>query len=371
MKRLLLSICLVMLCFVKANAQEPKFVSTEPSNRNVLIEELTGRACSWCPEGQLHVNQTIAEFPGRVFTANIHSDGGKKGDLSPETYPNLNTLKGDDIYNSFGIGGLPAAIISRTEDKAMGLNANVNYWMLEASKILDQAAECNIAGSVTINPDTRLARITVEVYYTADSQVENNYLTIIMLQDSIMGAQLGAMSNPSQVIGEQYCHMHVYRNTLTDKWGDAISPTTAGTLITKTYKYTIPESIGEPSGVKVDLNNVHFLAFVTEHQASGAKTMPILNVCQLNNVANGESVEENIETANYVYPNPVKDVLTITSDNVKQVVMYNSLGQIVKTVEANENNMKINVSDLQNGMYFVNIIDNAGNVTTNKVAVSK
>ena len=370
MKKLLLSICLVVLCIVKANAQEPKLVSTEPSKRNVLIEELTGRSCTWCPLGQQHVNQAIKEFPGRVFTANIHSDGGTAS-LSPISYPNLNTLKGNDIYKAFGNGGLPGAIISRTENQASGLDSSINRWMIKASDILKQEAECNIAGTVSINPDTRLARITVEVYYTADSKVENNYLTIIMLQDSIIGSQKGAMSNPDQVIGDEYCHMHVYRNTLTDKWGDKISPTTAGTLITKTFKYTIPESIGEPNGVKVDLNNVHFLAFVTESQAVGAKTMPVLNVCQLEHVEHGLSVEENVETTNYVYPNPVKDILTITADDVKQVVMYNSLGQIVKTVEADQDNVQINVSDLQNGMYFVNIIDNAGNVTTNKVAVSK
>jgi hypothetical protein len=82
-------------------------------------------------------------------------------------------------------------------------------------------------------------------------------------------------------------------------------------------------------------------------------------------------VKETVETSVNVYPNPVKDVLTIAADNVKQVVMYNSLGQVVKTVDADEDNVQINVSDLQSGMYFVNIIDNAGNVTTNKVAVSK
>jgi hypothetical protein len=67
----------------------------------------------------------------------------------------------------------------------------------------------------------------------------------------------------------------------------------------------------------------------------------------------------------------VKDVLTITADDVKRVVMYNSLGQIVKSIEANDDNLKIDVSDLENGMYFVNIIDNNENVITNKVAVNK
>lgn len=370
MKKLLLSTCLVLLCLLQLKAQEPKIVSTEPSNRNVLIEELTGRSCTWCPLGQRHVNQAIKEFPGRVFTANIHSDGGSAS-LSPIAYPNLNTLKGDDIYKLFGNGGLPAAIINRSEDKASGLDSSINRWMLKASELLSQEAECNIAGEVSINQDTRLARITVEVYYTADSKVENNYLTVIMLQDSILGPQTGATSNQEQIVGDQYCHMHVYRNTITEKWGDEIAPTTAGTLITKTFKYTIPEIIGEPNGVKVDLNNVHFLAFVTEDRASGAKTMPVLNVCQLRHVEQGESVDEVTQTSSCVYPNPVKDVLTITSENVKKVVMFNSLGQMVKTIESSDGNININVSDLENGMYFVTIIDNSGNVTTNKVSVLK
>lgn len=371
MKKLLLSICLVMLCLVKANAQEPKLVSTEPSNRNVLIEELTGRNCGFCPLGQYYVNQTIKKNPGRVFTVNIH----KQSSLSPTSYPNLNTTKGGDIAYAFNKdGSLPEAMVNRNEEESVGLSTTQNWWDKMTTEQLNQAAECNIAGTVSINPETRLARITVEVYYTADSKADNNYLTVIMLQDSIIGSQSGAEYNPEQMVdeeGDQYYHMHVYRNTLTDKWGDAISPTTAGTLITETYKYTIPESIGSPNGVKVDLNNVHFLAFVTEHQSSGAKTLPILNVCQLQHIEYGESVDENVETTNSVYPNPVKEVLTITADNLKQVVMYNSLGQIVKTVDADEDNVQINVSDLQNGMYFVNIIDNAGNVTTNKVAVSK
>ena len=83
MKKLLLSICLVMFCLIQINAQEPQFVSTEKQNRNVLIEELTGRGCTWCPLGQQHVNQAIKEFPGRVFTSNIHSDGGTAAGGSP------------------------------------------------------------------------------------------------------------------------------------------------------------------------------------------------------------------------------------------------------------------------------------------------
>ncbi len=369
MKKLVISMCLVLFCLLQVNAQEPQIVSTEPSNRNVLIEELTGRGCVYCPWGQYFVNQTIKENPGRVFTVNIHKQGSS---LSPTSYPNLNTLKGGDIATAFNkSGALPRASVNRSEDEAVGLNTIQNDWNTMTLEQLNQAAECNIAGTVSINPDTRLARITVEVYYTGDSKAENNYLTVLMMQDSIMGDQSGADYNPEQIVKGQYCHMHVFRNIITEKWGDEIAPTTAGTFIKKTYKYTIPESIGSPNGVDVDLNNVHFLAFVTEHQAGGAKTMPILNVCKLEHVEKGEAVEEVTETSSRVYPNPVKDVLTITADDVKQVVMYNSLGQIVKNIKSNDNNININVSDLENGMYFVNIIDNSGNITAKKVSVLK
>ena len=110
MKKLVLSICLVMLCILKANAQEPKMVSTDPSNRNVLIEEFTGRNCGYCPWGQYFVNQTIKENPGRVFTVNIH----KQSSLSPTNYPNLNTTNGGELFNTFGVSGIPAAAINRT-----------------------------------------------------------------------------------------------------------------------------------------------------------------------------------------------------------------------------------------------------------------
>lgn len=367
MKKITLLITMVLLCLFKANAQEPKFVSTEPANRNVLIEEFTGRNCGFCPLGQKIVNNIIKNNPGRVFTVNIHSESS----LSPATYPNLNTLKGADIAKAFGDGSLPQAVVNRSTEKAVGLYTTADKWAPMTNEQLQQAAECNIAGQVEINKETRLAKITVEVYYTADSKVDNNYLTVVMLQDSIIGTQKNANDNPEQVVGDQYCHMHVYRNTISEKWGNEINPTTAGTLITKTFKYTIPESIGEPNGVEVDLDNLHFLAFVTEQQGVNPfRSFPILNVCKLINKDYGtESLSEINSASCDVYPNPVKDVVTVKADNIKQIMIYNSLGQMMKSVDCNDNISDINVSDLENGIYFLNVIDNEGKISTNKISV--
>ena len=91
----------------------------------------------------------------------------------------------------------------------------------------------------------------------------------MMSQDSILGSQAGAETfNPQQMIGDQYVHMHTVRDYITETWGYEITTTTAGSLITKTYTYQIPEYIGEPNGVEVDLNNLHFIAFVSDLRTS-------------------------------------------------------------------------------------------------------
>lgn len=264
-------LALFALCFVM---QAQEYVSTEPANRNVLIEEYTGRSCPYCPQGHLVANQLMENNPGRVFAVNYHSTS--MGSLSPTGFPNLNLPVSTTYMNPFGPDGIPMGVINRCTATAQNRGA----WTGLTNQQLAQAAECNVAGYAIVNPDARIATITVEVYYTANSNVNENYLTIQMLQDSIIGSQSGSSYNPAQIIGNSYCHMHTLRSVITEPWGDAISPTTAGTLITKTYEYHIPQSIGSPNPVDVDINNIFFIAFVAE-QYQGTPTRPILNVCEI------------------------------------------------------------------------------------------
>ena len=575
--------CAILAGLFKVNAQEPQFVSTEQKGRNVIIEEFTGRNCGFCPDGHVVAKKITDANPGRVWAVNVHCGG-----YSPSTYPNLNTAAGATILNALDGGmGFPCGVVNRTT-KATGRN----MWESYSNQQLKQTAECNIGGQVLINEAARTATVTVEVYYTANSASSENYLTVMMLQDSILGSQSGgAQFNPEQMIDGKYVHLHVLRDVVTPTWGDAIAPTTEGTLITKTYTYQIPEKIGTPNGVDVDLNNILFLAVVTEKQ-DGAATTPVLNVEELHSikvadadnfpyfasvkvasnvscsteqtaifelvnggkqeltslkyevkiagniteltwegnlpsyssatfeeefiipvgnqkveisivevngtayeyqtaitvvndgwidayfqgdenefkidivqdkygnqitwklinsneevlasggpystlVANGiklhrtkvkvpnnecvkfviydegndglnngagegyykisdaqnnvivqsngkfgaeashnistkegyASVEEMTNETYKVYPNPVKDVLTIEGQDIEQVNVFNTMGQLVKTVKCNDNIVNINVSDLQNGMYIVNVIDNNGEVSSKKVSV--
>ncbi|MBQ6769738.1 MAG: Omp28-related outer membrane protein [Bacteroidales bacterium] len=253
-----------------------QFVSTEPANRNVILEEFTGRGCGYCTDGHRIANELMAANPGRLWAINIHAGG-----YAYTTYPNMITNDGNTIHGGFQISGYPTGVVNRSTAAGQSRSA----WAGIANTQLGQAAECNVAGMVVINPETRVASITVEVYYTGNSIVDQNYLTVAMLQDSILGTQADYGNyNPDQWLNGQYVHMHILRDVVSESaWGDPISPTTQGTLITQTYEYQIPEIIGSPNGVEVDLDNIFFLAWVSEQQ-QGQAVRPILTGCKLDMV---------------------------------------------------------------------------------------
>ena len=274
MKRIFLLSFALIFCSLQINAQQ--YVSTEAANRNLLIEEFTGRNCPNCPAGHIISSGISHDNPGRAWSMGIHS-----GYFAVTTYPNFNTdisaIFTDPYDDVQGGLGYPAAVLNRSTEEALGRG----YWEAAAAEQLQIAAECNVGGHVIINPITRTASITAEVYYTANSNEATNYLTIVMVQDSIAGQQAYGHTNPAQDLGDDlYCHMHVLRDVVTSSWGDEIAPTTQGSLVTKTYEYEIPEIIGDPNGVTVDLDNIYFIAFVTE-KYQGIPTRPILNVNKL------------------------------------------------------------------------------------------
>lgn len=330
MKKFTLAIMALLAFTFTVKAQQ--YVSTTPANRNVILEEFTGRNCGYCPDGHLIANTIMANNPGRVWAINVHAGG-----YAPTSYPNFITPDGNTIHGGFSISGYPTGVVNRSTAAGQSRSA----WNNLTNAQLNQAAECNVAGVVRVNPDTRIASITVEVYYTGNSTVAENYLTVAMLQDSIMGSQSGMTGNPAQVVNGTYCHMHILRDVITTSaWGEAISPTTQGTLITKTYEYQIPETIGSPNGVAVDLNNIFFLAWVSERQ-QGSAYRPILTGCELakSNMTNEpiypmmNSVEQRIDASCSLEKTFEFDVTNIGLEALTNLKFNAQVGDLVHEFE--------------------------------------
>ena len=81
------------------------------------------------------------------------------------------------------------------------------------------------------------------------------------------------------------------------------------------------------------------------------------------------AVDEMTNESYNIYPNPVDDILTIVGNSIKQVNVYNMMGQLVKTAVCENSMVNISVEDLQNGMYIVNVIDINGEISSRKVTV--
>ncbi len=68
-----------------------------------------------------------------------------------------------------------------------------------------------------------------------------------------------------------------------------------------------------------------------------------------------------------IYPNPSSKTITLTNltnPSIKSILIYNSLGEVVKEVP--NNSLEINVSDLSNGIYLLQIKDTKNRQTIKK-----
>ena len=67
------------------------------------------------------------------------------------------------------------------------------------------------------------------------------------------------------------------------------------------------------------------------------------------------SAEENIAETIAVYPNPTSSIVTIANAEGKDIIVVNSLGQVVASIENAAANQTIDVANFANGTYFVKV----------------
>lgn len=67
-------------------------------------------------------------------------------------------------------------------------------------------------------------------------------------------------------------------------------------------------------------------------------------------------IEDNVANEISLFPNPATDILNITSsETISEIEIVNALGQVVKRMEVNTDNVVCNVEDLTSGVYVVRI----------------
>ena len=255
-------------------AQLPVSISVQ--NRKAVLEEFTGIYCGYCPDGHQIANTIKNNNPGNVVLINIHS-GGYANVVVGE--PDLKTADGSliDPMTGMNILGYPAGDVNRTivagaaqqTISPYGMAQNRNAWASSVSSILTQTSYVNVALQGTVNVNTRVLTVVAQVYYTGNSPAGTNSLTVMLLENDIIGPQHNygtpyynlAQYNPDGT----YNHKHALRKALTPTFGLTIPVTTMGTTFTTTLTYTIPATYGAAGKTNPCLlGNIELAAFVTE-----------------------------------------------------------------------------------------------------------
>ena len=86
----------------------------------------------------------------------------------------------------------------------------------------------------------------------------------------------------------------------------------------------------------------------------------------------GTFVSEIVNENNFsVMPNPATNYFNIEGENIAKVEVYNATGQMIDVVNVENGNVQISTENYNNGIYFVKATTTNGQVSVQKVVVSK
>ena len=68
-----------------------------------------------------------------------------------------------------------------------------------------------------------------------------------------------------------------------------------------------------------------------------------------------------------IHPNPANNIVTVTGKSLKSAEVFNMLGQPVAKVKSEGETLRIDITNLPSGVYFVNVMDEEGRKCVKKV----
>ena len=112
------------------------------------------------------------------------------------------------------------------------------------------------------------------------------------------------------------------------------------------------------------ISGADYEAFVVAHCANG-QTSESSDTVTFHIMDLG--IQDYLEQKLTLYPNPATELVSVATDDasirITGVEVYNLYGQLLNAIVSDENPMRINVSGLADGMYFVRITTDSGVVT--------
>lgn len=208
-------------------------------SRRVLVEELTGVACTNCPDGAKELQSLQNSFgKENLIIVSLHSAGFFSNPL-PDSEFDFRNPNVDALVSFLGVAeGYPTSAINRYfKPGNQTIYLNQPNWAGTVQEEFEKDFGLGLFATTTYDSTSRVLNIKVNIApeETQPADVEKR-LTILIAQDSIVDAQI---DKGVKILN--YMHRHVVRDVVTKSDGDVITEALpAGALVTKTYSYTIP-----------------------------------------------------------------------------------------------------------------------------------
>jgi len=317
--------------------------------KRIIFEEATGTWCGWCPRGAVGLETLQQNYPNTAIGIAVHN-----GDAM--------TVAAYDA--GMVVAGYPSGHVDRNI-----LDVDPGSFMQYYGDRINEISPVEISAVANFDATTRNIDITLSGEFVANLSGDYRF-NVVILEDEVgpysQSNYYSGGTNPlvSPISGFDWQTAtdpvsvkfdHVARAILGGFNGtpNSIPATiTAGGVHTYDYTHNLPSNQDE--------NKVHVVGMVIDNT-----TGEILNGIKVELTGTSTGVEV-INSEFNIYPNPVKDVLTIEG-TYTSVDIYDVFGKLVLTAESAKT---INVATLSNGVYILNI--NAQNgVTTQKITITK
>jgi hypothetical protein len=326
--------------------------------RKLMIEEITGAWCGYCPRAPIIYEKTIKPFYPQVMMVAIHTGDGME---ITESKPLRDTY----------VTGVPTGFVSRGVASGYGnVDLSPESWK---GRLQDMDLEFNPVKLSVYNyyyPDTREWKVDVIADFVLDI-VGDYRFNIYVIEDGLSGTgskwnqrnffNLGASEPYMELQGAGdpipgYVHNHVVRKMTGGSWGaDGIIPDSVkrGDRYLYSETFTIPENW--------DPDNLHLIGMVQEYNSRESKR-PILNVeeAELSYATGTEPIVS--ASSIKIYPNPVSDqaileIINADSNSLTAFLVLSSNGHTILKSDVfkfeGRKVFAINTSNWAKGIYFI------------------